>query len=156
MSRRILPLVLVLIAVGAAVAGLIAARGPDPDATPTSGQVQRRVMSPFCPGVLLVDCQTRQSAELIGRIEDRIDRGWTNREIDEWLSDNYGPDVLATPSGALPWLIPAAILIGGAGVVVFVGSRRDRDLPKAPPAVRSDYRERIDAELKSFAGSETE
>lgn len=156
MSRRILPLALVLLAVGAAVAGAIAAQGPDPDAAPTSVEVQRRVMSPFCPGVLLVDCQTRQSAELIGRIEDRIDRGWTNAEIDEWLSDNYGKDVLAAPSGALPWLVPAAMLIAGAGIVAFIGARRGRAPSESQPAEPNGYRERIEADLESFARSETE
>jgi cytochrome c-type biogenesis protein CcmH/NrfF len=113
-------------------------------------------MSPFCPGVLLVDCQTRQSTELVGRIEDRIDRGWTNAEIDEWLSDNYGNGVLAAPSGALPWLVPAAMLIVGAGIVAFIGTRRGRDPSESPPAELNGYRERIDADLKSFARSDTE
>jgi cytochrome c-type biogenesis protein CcmH/NrfF len=156
MKRRVLPVVLVLLAVASAAAGLIAARGPDPNATPTTREVQQRVMSPFCPGVLLIDCQTRQSAELAGRIEDRIRQEWNNRQIDQWLSDNYGRDVLARPSGALPWLVPAAMLIVGAGIATYVGNRRSSDLSTSKPAPDDEHRRRIEAELEAFAGSETE
>lgn len=85
-------------------------------------------MSPFCPGLTLEECPSNQSAMLRDQIKERVARGSTNRQIDEWLVAEYGESVLARPKGAVPWLVPAVLLAGGAGGLLYALSRR-----KAPP-----------------------
>lgn len=142
------------IAVAGAVAVMVAARRVDPDAKPTAAEVERRVMSPFCPGVLLADCQTRQSADLKRRIDGRVSDGWTNRQIDAWLVSNYSKNVLATPPGLLPWAIPAAVLLIGA--VLLLARRGRGETPLEIEPVPPGDRARLEAELTEFARGRTE
>lgn len=145
------------IGLGAAGAvGFFAARGPDPSAIPTTAEVERRIQSPYCPGLLLSECSHPKSAELRAEIGERIGRGSDNRSIDRWLVQNYGEAILARPSGVTAWLVPAG-LIGAALILLVVGVPRagPRDSGE-PPSVSPEDRRRIDAELRGYmeTGSE--
>lgn len=155
--RKTLTLVIVAIAFAGAGAVAFGARGPAPNARPTAAEVESRVMSPFCPGVLLADCQTRQSAGLKERIEETVASGSTNAQIDRWLVSNYGQDVLASPPGIVAWTIPALILGAGA-VAILWASRRWRTEPSVDKElpVAEDDRTRVNAELARFAREQTE
>lgn len=132
-----------LIAATLAAAALIAAvatfGGADPDAVPTLSEVSGRVMSPFCPGLTLDECPSDQSSRLRSQLESMIRQGSTNREIDQWVVDNYGEVALASPSGVFPWVAPVAIAIGGFALTMFIVSRmagrssEDEASPKGEP-----------------------
>lgn len=134
----------------------IAYRGPNPSETPTSREVQSRVMSPFCPGVLLADCTSSESAALRKRIEDRIQKGWTNGQIDSWLVGEYGRNVLARPRGLLAVAVPVAMLFIGAALIASVALRRRTPFQPQGAADVSDYHSRIAAEMQALARSENE
>lgn len=134
----------------------IAYRGPDPNETPTSREVQNRVMSPFCPGVLLADCTSSESAELRKRIDDRIEKSWSNRKIDSWLVGEYGSDVLARPSGLVAPAVPIAMLFLGAGLIAYVALRRRTTVQPQPLTDVSEYHSRIASEMQALARSESE
>lgn len=135
-----------------ATAALAAGRGPDPAAIPTADEVERRVMSPFCPGLTLSDCPTTQAAELRGRIAGRIDAGGTNEEIDRWLVGSYGESVLARPRGPAAFLVPLAALMTGTALLVIGVSRwaraRPRDEVVAP--LSDSELHRLEADLHAF------
>lgn len=122
----------------------------DPDAVPTVGEVSRRVMSPFCPGVTLYECTSSQAVELRSNIGTRIGRGATNAEIDLWLTDNYGEAVLARPRSPWVWAPPAAgVLVALALVTQRVRGKRDAT-PEVAEISESD-RSRLDDDFRRFA-----
>ncbi|HVL81426.1 MAG TPA: cytochrome c-type biogenesis protein CcmH [Actinomycetota bacterium] len=96
-------------------------------APPTEAQrvraLESRVWSPYCPGRVLTDCSTRQSAELREEIARRVADGQTDAQVVAWLRSNYGDEVLAAPApdrrGTLIWLVPLAVL--GAGALLVGG-----------------------------------
>lgn len=158
MRRRVAAPALALAAL-AALAGAILAgsRGPDPGAVPDTAEVGRRVMSPFCPGLTLEECPSSQAAALRERIDSRVRTGWTNRRIDEWLVANYGEGVLARPSGASAWAVPAAALAAGGLVVAALLARSSRrGQPPPPAALGAADRDRVAADLRRYAEGGTE
>lgn len=146
-------------AAGLAASGLVgffAARGPDPSAVPTTAQVERRIQSPYCPGLLLNECPHAKSAELRTQITELIERGGNNRSIDRWLVQNYGETILARPSNVTAWLVPA-VLIGVALIVLILGiPRTTRRQPAPAPTVDPEDRRRINDELRDYMETGTE
>ncbi|MGH2721471.1 MAG: cytochrome c-type biogenesis protein [Actinomycetota bacterium] len=153
-----------LVALVAAVA--LAARGPDPGATPTPHAVEARVMSSWCPGLTLAECPSAQAGDLRREIAGKVAAGWTNERIDAWLVANYGEGILGRPRGMAAFLVPAAaILAGGVVVALVLRRRRPRGADPTPaepvpppqePGAGTVYRERLDEELRRFAGEATE
>ncbi len=139
--------------VGGLVFAAITASRPEPGATPTQSEVYARTMSPFCPGITLAECTTNQSADLKQEISTKVDQGWTNREIDNWLVATYGREVLGRPGGMAIWLAP---LIAGAvaagGAALFVTKPR---APNSGPDGRASKEElaRVQQELDQFGMS---
>ena len=82
----------------AAGAGLLAARGPDPDAVPTARQVYDRTMSPYCPGLTLAACPSTQAIELRKTISDMV-TGAGDLHL-EALEPRRTPGVGERPRGA--------------------------------------------------------
>jgi cytochrome c-type biogenesis protein CcmH len=88
-------------------------------------------------------------------IRDRIAEGMTKDEIKAALVEEYGPDVLAEPSGEgfnlAAWLVPGA-LVALAALGVALLARRWRHTPavaSGPELDPADTR-RLDAELRAF------
>ena len=136
---------------------LFMSMGPDPNEVSKAEAVAGRVMSPYCTGLLVADCPTRQSAELRSHIEEKVELGWTNRQIDQWLVANYGEQVLARPRGVVSWIVP----IGAAAIgLVALGSVliRRKPLPAgaAGPQIAREERDRVTADLDSYAEDTTE
>lgn len=93
-------------------------------------------MSPFCDGLTLDECPTDQSARLRSQLESMINQGSTNREIDEWVVDNYGKVALATPATGFAWLAPVAIGVAGLALTVVFVSRLTSRTPEDDPSVK--------------------
>lgn len=150
-------LVLFVAALSALTAGLlIAARRPDPNAVPTTIQVAERTMSPFCPGLTLSECPSSQSVELRDRIAEKVDAGWTNSRIDDWLIASYGESVLARPRAPVAFAIPIALLMSGAVAVMVLTFRWARARQTGPPELSEPFlsdadRQRLAAEMRTFA-----
>lgn len=156
--RRLVPVVAVAAAAAVAVAmALGAGRGPDPGAIPAPQQVYDRVMSPYCPGLTLTECPSTQAVELRERVAQRVDAGWTNRRIDRWLVETYGEGVLGRPRGAASRLAPVFALALGAALLALGLARRARRAPEPePPPAAPEERERLLADLRTFAEGGTE
>lgn len=132
---------------------ILASGGPDPDGVPEYREVVDRTMSPFCPGLTLTECPTQRSAELRNEIAEKISAGWTNEEIDSWLTDTYGVGVLGNPRDGVLWLIPALLLTGGAATIMWrlARSRRPEALVGEIEA-SGEEKLRLEAELQEFSG----
>jgi cytochrome c-type biogenesis protein CcmH len=156
-GRAVVVAAAVGIAAVAAAIALSAGGGPDPDAVPKLKQVQERVMSPFCPGLLLEQCPSIQAVELRDRIQEKIDAGWNNRQIDRWLVGSYGEAVLAKPRGSSSWLPPALAVIAGGMVVAAALARRAPDLsPPEESRMTGDEKTRLESDLAAYAEGQSE
>jgi cytochrome c-type biogenesis protein CcmH len=103
-------------------------------AVPTAGSetraslpdIEDEVMCPIC-GTLLAHSEAPQAERERALIRRLIARGESKEEIKDALVDQYGPRVLATPSGKgfdlVAWLVPGLALLAGA-MAIAVGVRR--------------------------------
>jgi cytochrome c-type biogenesis protein CcmH len=166
-GRKEFALAAILVAVVATVA--LAARGPNPGATPTAEAVEGRVMSTWCPGLTLAECPSAQATALRSEIAAKVAGGWTNARIDAWLVANYGEGILGRPRGVTAFLVPAIAILAGGGVVAVLlrtrksgrddgpGSQPADPMPPAPQSgPASPYHDRLETELRRFAGEATE
>ncbi|MDQ4148448.1 MAG: cytochrome c-type biogenesis protein CcmH [Actinomycetota bacterium] len=126
--------------------------GPPPDEVPTVEQVSQRTMSPFCPGLTLEECPSDQATQLRDRIEEMVQKGATNREIDEWMVSNYGEVVLARPDHPLAWAAPVAAAVLGLIALVVLGRRRLVQESRAnhPVELSEQERARVSEDLDRF------
>ncbi|MEA2432867.1 MAG: cytochrome c-type biosis protein CcmH [Actinomycetota bacterium] len=122
-----------------------------------ANDVARNVMSPYCEGVTLHDCPSREALELRGRIATWADQGMTKGQIIDRLVSEFGPQIRAVPqtsgTGLFAWVLPGAALIAGIGAAVVLARRFSGRQPPAPTeGITSEQRARLDAELEAFGG----
>ena len=138
-----------------------AALDPDQEAQ----RIFSTIMSPYCPGLLLVDCTSSQAAVLRNSIKTQLRRGRSHEAIVNELVDVYGPDVLALPPGSgaglVAWLGPIAVLITSLVIIFWWVRQRRQPIETAPasPASageaapetdRPELRARLEQELKDM------
>ena len=89
-------------------------------------------------------------------IQQKHQQGWSEARTRDYLVAQYGEEVLAAPPkhgfDLLAWLVPAAVLLGGAALAVLLarawsGGRGGGDGPPPPAAPDAEMDARIDAEL---------
>jgi cytochrome c-type biogenesis protein CcmH len=134
------------------VLGLTAAAPPQT----TLPDVEDEVMCVEC-GTALNVSQSAVADQERAFIRDRIAEGMSKEQIKAALAEEYGPDVLATPTGGgfniTAWLVPAA-LVAAALLGVLLLTRRWRGgrggEPPAGAELDPDDARRLDAELAAF------
>lgn len=125
-----------------------AAAGPAAAQEPRASlpDVEDEVMCTIC-GTLLEESQSAQADRERALIRRLIAEGRDKDQIKDALVAEYGPRVLATPSGhgfdLLAWIVPVVVLLAGliAGILAVRRSLRgrgggddDRDAPKPSKA----------------------
>jgi cytochrome c-type biogenesis protein CcmH/NrfF len=118
-------------------------------------ELERELMSPYCPGRSLVECPSPQATELRMWIHAQEQAGVPREEVEARLYQEFGDTLRHAPRaegwGLWAYLVPGiAMLAGGALVVWFLGrSRRSvSEEPPAPPPLRDAELEReVDREL---------
>lgn len=139
-----------------------------------ANRLSNEIMSPFCPGVTLHDCPSKEADALRERIRDWSADGWNEQQIMSELTSEYGPGISAVPpddvGGLAPWLLPALVAGGG---LFFTGAlarrwtkareedRKHEDIEERRALrVSPEQRQRLDAELAAhkaagLSGSES-
>jgi cytochrome c-type biogenesis protein CcmH len=91
--------------------------------------IEDEVMCPVC-GTLLELSDSPQAQRERSYINTLIAQGRTKQQIEDALVEQYGPNVLATPSGhgfdLTAWIVPALGLVALAAVLGFAWWRRGR------------------------------
>ena len=140
-----------LLAVLVLLLGLTAAAEPQT----TLPDVEDEVMCVECRTALNVSTSPVADQER-AFIRARIAEGMTKDQIKAALVEEYGPDVIAEPSGdgfdLAAWLVPGALVAFAAlGVALLAARWRRTDTPEPPGAeLDPDDARRLDAELTSF------
>lgn len=134
----------------------------------TAQEVAGEVMSPACPGKLLIDCTSGEAEQLRELIRQRISQGQTKEQIINYLVEVYGVTILASPPKSgfylAAWALPFLALLYGALVLLLVvkiwarrrgraeaGAAGNEESGATSPAAQQDpYWERLEKELKDF------
>ena len=145
---RPLALACALLALAPAAAGAVAPRASLPD-------IEDEVMCTIC-GTLLAESESPQADRERALIRNLIAQGKTKSQIEDALVAEYGPRVLATPSGhgfdLLAWIIPilAIGLAGGALVYGSIRLRRSRGGDEPPPQLDPADAARLREDLSTY------
>ena len=96
-----------------------------------------RLLSPYCPGLMLEVCPSPQAKLLRDSLQVMAHNGATADSLVSWMLGMYGEKYRAVPriwgSGLFAWLMPPVILLGGFLLVVLVLKRfRGRQVDSAP------------------------
>jgi cytochrome c-type biogenesis protein CcmH len=104
--------------------------------------IARDLNCPLCQGYNLQDCPLTVCAQMRDQIRERLAAGATRETIIAGFVADFGPQVLNTPPTEgfflAAWVLPALVLLAGAGIVLGVVRRGRRpvaaaDLPPPEP-----------------------
>lgn len=151
--RRWLGLLLLLIGI---TAQALHAQDLPPQATNDANALFRRVMSPYCQGLVLADCPSGKAFELRDEIKARLAKGEKAELIEQELYRKFGDEIRTMPAthgfalGA--WVFPPAFLISMTALALWAIARAHRSRPVAPVGaplrtISPEINDRIDDEL---------
>jgi cytochrome c-type biogenesis protein CcmH len=96
-----------------------------------------RLMSPYCPGLLLADCRSQGAHDLRAEILQRLQKGEAPDVIERDLVGRFGPAIRTVPAfggfGLIIWLGPLALGLAGLGFAVLVVRKASRTSPSIAP-----------------------
>ena len=137
-----------LVAASPAAAGAAEPRASLPD-------IEDEVMCTIC-GTLLAESDSPQADRERALIRQLIDQGEDKDQIKDALVAQYGPRVLATPSGhgfdLLAWLVPGVgILLAGGAIGYFAVTRARRSAREPEPEpLDAGERSRLDEDMARY------
>lgn len=118
MSGRALQAAVIAILGLIVIAGAVFGGGSVEDRAAALGT---RIKCPVCRGTAIADSPSETAVAMMAVIEEKIEVGWSDRQIIEYFQDRYGEAILLDPPFAgktlLVWLLPAAALVGGVWLI---------------------------------------
>ncbi|MFQ6112045.1 MAG: cytochrome c-type biogenesis protein CcmH, partial [Nitrospinota bacterium] len=119
------------------------------------------IMSPACPGRLLIDCPSEEGEQLRELVRQKLAKGESKEEIIAYFVEIYGPSVLPAPPKRgfflTAWYLPYAAMVFGGAILFLLIKVWARARPKPlearePGETRPDsaYEERLERELKEL------
>lgn len=166
-ASTLLTLLLLVTGLSVLMAPTVWAQATQPvTSTVTADQVDavaRELWCPLCSGVRLDVCELKACGQMREEIALKLASGENSEQIKAYFFERYGAQVLGKPPfqgfNWLAWLMPFAVLLGGAVFVVV----RSRNLfrPAARPVIQSDvapaakaeddpYTRQLEEELKDY------
>ena len=109
-------------------------------------ELSRELMSPYCPGRTLADCPSPDAGAVREEIREALRAGESTDTIRARIEARFGERVIGVPTSTLGWLLPIAMLVAGAVVLVLV-LRRALALPGSQPRVSPEVAARLEREL---------
>lgn len=72
--------------------------------------LNKSIMCPVCPGESIDQSQNSLSIQMRAIVREKLDEGWTDQQIKDFLVERYGPSVLMEPPtsgfGLAAWIVP--------------------------------------------------
>jgi len=129
MNTRIAWVVLVVLVLVVAV--VAATQSGEPSRTERVQALAEEIQCPECEGVSVAQSLAPTSRAIRKDLQRRVDAGESDEEIRAEYVDRYGESILLDPDGSglgvLVWGLPVALLIAGAGALVFASRRWRRE-----------------------------
>jgi cytochrome c-type biogenesis protein CcmH len=103
-------------------------------------EVALLIRCPVCQGSSIADSPSSMAQNMKAETRDLLALGYEPEQVIHYFELAYGEFIRLQPKadgfGALVWLMPALVLVGGAGAVAFAVRRRkkDRARPSGPGA----------------------
>jgi cytochrome c-type biogenesis protein CcmH len=120
---------------------------------PTLNELENEVMCPVC-GTTLAQSDSAAAKQIERVIQAKIRAGWTKSQIEDFLVQQYGESILASPPkhgfNLLAWMLPIAGVLAAAAVLGVAAWRwsRGRGEPEAPVVQSSNGQGPIEPELE--------
>jgi cytochrome c-type biogenesis protein CcmH/NrfF len=120
---------------------------------PWSPELERELMSPYCPGRSLVECPSPQATELRLWIQAQEQAGVPREEVEARLYEQFGDMLRHAPRaegwGLWAYLVPAGVLLAGGVLVAWFLGRRPAPAaaPRAPRLRDAELEREVDREL---------
>jgi cytochrome c-type biogenesis protein CcmH len=151
-SRRVLPALAVVAAVGLAAGGLLVALGRDRAPQTLDERVQAvgsKLGCVACQNLSVADSPADTARAMRGEIRRRLRDGQTPDQIESFFVDKYGQSILLSPRSVAPWVVPGLALAGGVGILALILWRRRAVHVPASAEIRltPDERARIRREV---------
>jgi len=141
--------------------GLAVAAGAAEPADPGQPQpegwaydLSNELMSPFCPGVTLAECSSRQAKSLIMWMVVQEAAGRDRDEVRDELIARYGEVMRPTPKasgiGLSAYVIPVVVFLAGGVLIAFFlvrQTRQSREAPVPTPVNDPELERIVDEEL---------
>lgn len=131
--RRLSPLV----TVGLGLFILISVVNADPIATDRSERIGAQVRCPACEGESIAESPSSYAADMMTYVRELVDQGLSDQQVLDRLMASYPNSQLLDPplrvGTVLLWLIPAAVLLSGAILVLSRLRSRPLSLPGYKP-----------------------
>jgi cytochrome c-type biogenesis protein CcmH/NrfF len=121
-------------------------------------ELNREIMSPFCPGRTLDGCSSSQAGVWREEVRRWVAEGKTNQEIKKLLAARTDKDLTGAPSTAMDSVLPVLVIVVALLVLIALlrvlvkpdraakpKQKPDRKGEAAKPA--EDYDQRLDDEL---------
>jgi cytochrome c-type biogenesis protein CcmH len=123
--------------------------------------IQKGIMCPVCPGESIDQSQNALAVQMRGIVTEKLEEGWTGKQINAFFVERYGPSVLLDPPrdglNLMVWIAPPIGLALALGVLYLVlramvrsptaaadGAEDDAGLSEAE---RDEYFRRVDAAI---------
>ena len=138
-------------AIGIALCFLPTSAGAKDSPDEVASRVSEEIMSPFCDGVTLHDCPSKQADELRLEIASWARAGLTEEQILMRLEERYGSVISGTPGNPLAWIVPFTAATAGVVLVTVLARRwgREREVGSGDPELEPLDRARVEAEVAS-------
>jgi cytochrome c-type biogenesis protein CcmH len=93
-------------------------------------------MSPACPGRTLLNCTSAHAEQWRELIRQKLTQGESKEQIVRYFVDISGEEILAAPPkrgfALTAWLLPAFVLLNGAGLILVLTLRWARQRSVEP------------------------
>ncbi len=122
-------------------------------------ELNREIMSPFCPGRTLDGCSSGQAAVWRDEVRRLVSEGKSNQEIKQLLASRTDHDLTGAPSTAMDAVLPVVVTVAALLVLIallraLVKPDAAQPKPKKKPIGKGsaqkgdeDYERRLDDEL---------
>lgn len=148
MRQFLLPVALAGVVALAALAVVAVISAPAPSRAEQAARLAAELRCPDCAGLSVADSTTQSAAAIRTEIGEQLDAGVSPERVKAHFVDRYGEWILLGPSSPVAWLLPAAIVLVGGGVLAAWLLRRPTAVvpASAQPDPRALARVREEAE----------
>lgn len=128
-----------------------------PDQEALAAQIEGELKCPVCRSQSVRTSRSFMAEDMSRRIRQMVAAGRSKEEIRDYFVARYGDYIVLVPRKQgftwTVWLLPFALVLGGAAAIVVVARRWKERSPPAPPAPSrssstSDYMQRLERELE--------
>ncbi|MFL5627841.1 MAG: cytochrome c-type biogenesis protein CcmH [Ktedonobacteraceae bacterium] len=123
--RRSLFIALAVVAIVAAIWSYVLLQNPPQQTIDQRVQaVGAQLKCPVCQGESVADSQAQLAQQMRGVIRQQLQAGKSEQEVIQYFQVSYGDQIVWSPPwqgfSLLAWLVPIALLLVGAALLVFV------------------------------------